>query len=101
MLSVAFLIIISVLTGYLLTYFLSARYSIFERTAYGTVVGLALYTWIAYLFSMLWGLQFKSIYFSALVLIVLSSAIVVRRWASLKNTIVNELSEIKNDFLLN
>lgn len=101
MLSVAFLIIISVLTGYLLTYFLSARYSIFERTAYGAVVGLALYTWIAYLFSMLWGLQFKSICFSALVLIVLSSAIVVKRWASLKNNIVNELSEIKNDFLLN
>ncbi|MBM4064319.1 MAG: hypothetical protein FJ266_01550 [Planctomycetes bacterium] len=98
---VSFLIVISVLTGFLLTYFLAIRYSIFERVAYGTIVGLGLYTWIVYLFSLLWGLQFKSIYLAAVVLIVLCAAIVVSKWAFLKKNIVNEVAEIKNDFLIN
>ena len=63
-------IIISITTGFLLTYFLSARYSIFERVAYGTVIGLGLHTWIVYLLSLLWGLSGKSIYIPAILLIV-------------------------------
>ena len=59
---VVLFIIISIITGFLLTYFLSARYSIFERVAYGTVIGLGLHTWIVYLFSLMWGLSGKSIY---------------------------------------
>jgi len=58
---VVLFIIISIITGFILTYFLSARYSIFERVAYGTVIGLGLHTWIVYLFSLLWGLSGKSI----------------------------------------
>src|SRR3990167_7974128 len=61
---VVLFIIISIITGFILTYFLSARYSIFERVAYGTVIGLGLHTWIVYLFSLLWGLSGKSIYIS-------------------------------------
>ena len=67
---VVLFIIISIITGFLLTYFLSARYSIFERVAYGTVIGLGLHTWIVYLFSLLWGLSGKSVYISAVLLVV-------------------------------
>ena len=101
MLSVSFLIVISVLTGFLLTYFLSARYSIFERVAYGTVVGLGLYTWVVYLFSLLWGLQYRSIYITAIMLIVFCATVLTINWASFKEKIISEIIEIKNDFLLN
>ncbi|MDO8142687.1 MAG: PA14 domain-containing protein, partial [Candidatus Brocadiales bacterium] len=101
MLFVSFLIVISVLTGFLLTYFLSARYSIFERVAYGTVIGLGLHTWIVYLFSLLWELQYKSIYISTILLVVFCFVILIIKWASFKETILNEILEIKNDFLLN
>ena len=94
-------IIISIITGFLLTYFLSARYSIFERVAYGTVIGLGLHTWIVYLFSLLWGLQLKSLYISAILLIVLCSVILIIKWTSFKEKIISEIQDIKNDFLLN
>ncbi|HHT9136270.1 MAG TPA: PA14 domain-containing protein [Candidatus Wunengus sp. YC60] len=94
-------IIISIITGFLLTYFLSARYSIFERVAYGTVIGLGLQTWIVYLFSLLWGISGKSIYISSILLVVFCSVILVVEWASFKENILNEILEIKNDFLLN
>ena len=94
-------IIISIITGFLLTYFLSARYSIFERVAYGTVIGLGLHTWIVYLFSLLWGLSGKSIYVSSLLLIIFCGVVGVIKWTSLKEKILNEAIEIKNDFLFN
>ena len=94
-------IIISIITGFLLTYFLSARYSIFERVAYGTVIGLGLHTWIVYLFSLLWGLSGKSIYIPAILLIVFCSVILIIKWAVFKENILNEILEIKNDFLFN
>ena len=96
-----FFIIISIITGFLLTYFLSARYSIFERVAYGTVIGLGLHTWIVYLFSLLWGLSGKSIYVSSLLLIIFCGVVGVIKWTSLKEKILNEAIEIKNDFLFN
>ncbi|HHT9108466.1 MAG TPA: PA14 domain-containing protein [Candidatus Wunengus sp. YC64] len=98
---VVLFIIISIITGFLLTCFLSARYSIFERVAYGTVIGLGLHTWIVYLFSLLWGLQFKSLYISAILLIVLCSVILIIKWDSFKENIISEIQDIKNDFLLN
>ena len=94
-------IIISIITGFLLTYFLSARYSIFERVAYGTVIGLGLHTWIVYLFSYLWGLSGKSIYLSAALLVTLSSVILIFKWSSFKEKITTEAIDIKTDFLLN
>ncbi len=94
-------IIISIVTGFLLTYFLSARYSIFERVAYGTVIGLGFHTWIVYLFSLMWGLQFKSLYISAILLIALCSIILIIKWTSFKENIISEIQDIKNDFLLN
>ncbi|MFN3533668.1 MAG: hypothetical protein ACK41Q_14390, partial [Candidatus Brocadia sp.] len=94
-------IIISIITGFLLTYFLSARYSIFERAAYGAVIGLGLHTWIVYLFSLLCGLQFKSLYISSILLIVLCSVILIIKWTSFKEKIVSEIQDIKDDFLLN
>ena len=94
-------IIISIITGFLLTYFLTARYSIFERVAYGTVMGLGLHTWIVYLFSLLWGLQFQSLYISAILLIALCSVILIIKWDSFKENIISEIQDIKNDFLLN
>ncbi len=98
---VVLFIIISIITGFLLTYLLSARYSIFERVAYGTVIGLGLHTWIVYLFSLLWGLQLKSLYISAILLIVLCSVILIIKWTSFKEKIISEIQDIKNDFLLN
>ncbi|HHT9112839.1 MAG: hypothetical protein HZA47_02055 [Planctomycetes bacterium] len=98
---VVLFIIISIITGFLLTYFLSARYSIFERIAYGTVIGLGLYTWIVYLFSLMWGLQIKSLYISAILLIALCSVILIIKWTSFKESILSEIRDIKNDFLLN
>jgi len=94
-------IIISIITGFLLTYFLTARYSIFERVAYGTVIGLGLHTWIVYLLSLLWGLQFQSLYISAILLIALCSVILIIKWDSFKENIISEIQDIKNDFLLN
>jgi len=94
-------IIISIITGFLLTYFLSARYSLFERVAYGTVIGLGLHTWIVYLLSLLWGLQFQSLYISAILLIALCSVILIIKWDSFKENIISEIQDIKNDFLLN
>ncbi|MEK6559250.1 MAG: hypothetical protein AABZ43_03815, partial [Planctomycetota bacterium] len=87
---VILIVIISIITGFLLTYFLSARYSIFERTAYGVVVGLGLYTWIVYLFSLLLGLSGKSIYISIGLLIAFCSAVLTIRWVYLKEKILSE-----------
>lgn len=64
MIYVILFIIVSVITGFLLTYFLSASYSIFERVTYGVVIGLGLHTWFVYLFSLPWGLSGKSVYLS-------------------------------------
>ena len=94
-------IIISIIIGFILTYFLSARYSIFERVAYGTVIGLGLHTWIVYLFSLLWGLSGKSIYISAALLVTVSSVILISKWSSFKEKITAEAIDIKTDFLLN
>ena len=94
-------IIISIITGFLLTYFLSARYSIFERVAYGTVIGLGLHTWIVYVFSLLWGLSGKSVYISAVLLVVVCSIILIIKWTSFKEKIISEIQDTKNDFLLN
>ena len=95
-------IIISIITGFLLTYFLSARYSIFERVAYGTVIGLGLHTWIVYLLSLLWGLSGLRIYSSLPpCLQCFCSVILIIKWTSFKEKIISEIQEIKNDFLLN
>jgi len=98
---VVLFIIISIITGFLLTYFLSARYSIFERVAYGTVIGLGFHTWVVYLFSLLWGLSGKSIYLSATLLVAVSSVILIFKWSSFKEKITTETIDIKTDFLLN
>src|SRR3990172_7225787 len=98
---VVLFIIISIITGFLLTYFLSARYSIFERVAYGTVIGLGLHTWIVYLFSLLWGLSGKSIYISIALSVVLSSIVLTIKWVSLKEKIRNEITNTINGFFLN
>ncbi|OHB72594.1 MAG: hypothetical protein A2W17_03020 [Planctomycetes bacterium RBG_16_41_13] len=94
-------IIISIMTGFLLTYFLSARYSIFERVAYGTVIGVGLHTWIVYLFSLLWGLSGKSIYISIALSVALSSIVLTIKWVSLKEKIRDEITDIKKGFFLN
>lgn len=98
---VVLFIIVSVITGFLLTYFLSSGYSILERVAYGVVLGLGLHTWLVYLFSLLWGLSGKSIYFSAIMLIVFCSIFLGIKWASFREKILNETREIRDDFLLN
>lgn len=98
---VVLFIIVSVVTGFLLTYFLSARYSILERGAYGIVIGLGLHTWLVYLFSLLWGLSGKSIYLSTALLIIFCSIFLLIKWISFKEKILNETREIKDDFLLN
>lgn len=98
---VILLIIVSTITGFLLTYLLTSRYSILERSGYGITIGLGLYTWIVYLFSLLWGLQFKSIYIAAILLVVFCTLILTLKWGSFKEKILNEVIEIKNDFFLN
>ena len=98
---VILIVIISIITGFLLTYFLSARYSIFERTAYGVVVGLGLYTWIVYLFSLLLGLSGKSIYISIGLLVLFCSVVLTIKWGHIKEKILSETREIKDDFFLN
>src|SRR3990172_8000446 len=99
--SVVLFIIVSVIAGFLLTYFLSARYSILERIAYGTVVGLGLHTWIVYLLSLIWGLQFKSIYISMCLLCIFIAVFLTIKWGYLKGKIVNEITDIRGDFLQN
>ncbi|TVM00309.1 MAG: hypothetical protein CV087_14350 [Candidatus Brocadia sp. WS118] len=94
-----FFIIISIVTGFLLTYLLSSRYSIFERVAYGVTLGFGLHTWLVYLFSLLWRLQFKCIYLSTSVLILFCSLFLWIKWISLKDKILHEAREIKNNFL--
>ncbi|MDN3514870.1 MAG: PA14 domain-containing protein [Candidatus Brocadia sp.] len=94
-------IIISILTGFFLTYFLASRYSVFERVGYGVAIGLGLFTWIVYLLSLLWGLQFKSIYVAAVLLVVFCSVIITIKWVFFKEKILIEIIEIKNDFFLN
>lgn len=94
-----FFIIISIVTGFLLTYLLASRYSIFERVAYGVAVGFGLHTWLVYLFSLIWKLQFKCIYLSTSVLILFCSLFLWIKWTSLKDKILHEVREIKNDFL--
>ncbi len=101
MLSVIFIIIVSVITGFLLTYFLASGYSIIERVTYGMVIGLGLLAWLVYLFSLIWGLSDRSIYLSTSLLIVFCSIFLGIKWTSLKGKIVNETTEIKDDFLSN
>lgn len=98
---VILLIIVSAITGFLITYLLASRYSILERSGYGIAIGLGLYTWIVYLFSLLWGLQFKCIYIAAILLAVFCTIILTTKWGSFKEKILNEVIEIKNDFFLN
>lgn len=98
---VILLIIISTITGFLLTYLLASRYSILERSGYGIAVGLGLYTWIVYLFSLLWGLSGKSIYIAAILLVVFCAVILTIKWVSFTEKILNEVIEIKNSFFLN
>jgi len=94
-------ILISLITGFLLTYFLAAKYSGFERIAYGIVFGLGLNTWIVYLFSLLWGLSGRSIYASAVLLIIFCGVVLATKWTALKGKILSDAIEIKNDFLSN
>jgi len=94
-------VIVSLITGFLLTYFLASRYSIFERVTYGMAIGLGLHTWLVYLFSLLWGLSGKSIYLSTALLIVFCSTFLGIKWTSFKEKILNETREIRDDFLLN
>lgn len=101
MISVILYILISMVTGFLLTYFLTAKYSIFERAAYGLVIGLGLYTWIVYLFSLLLGLQSKSIYSSISLLVLFCLVILIIKWTYYKEKILDEIREIKDDFLHN
>lgn len=95
-----FFIVISVLTGFLLTYFLASRYSILERVTYGVAIGLGLHTWLVYLFSLLWRLQFKCIYLSTGLLILFCSLFLWIKWTSVKEKILSEARELKDDFLL-
>lgn len=101
MTSVVLFIIISTIAGFLLTYFLTAQYSIIERVAYGVVTGLGMSTWVVYLFSLLWGLSGKSIYISIALSVVFSSIVLTIKWVSLKEEIRNEITNIKNGFFLN
>ncbi|MDR4508003.1 MAG: PA14 domain-containing protein [Candidatus Brocadiaceae bacterium] len=94
-------IIISLIAGFLITYYLSARYSLFERTAYGMVIGLGLHTWIAYLFSFLWGLQSKSLYATLTLSVVFCATFTLFHWILLKENVLSEIRTIKNDFLVN
>ncbi|KKO19512.1 MAG: PA14 domain-containing protein [Candidatus Brocadia sp.] len=96
---VIFLIIVSLLTGFLLTYVLASGYSLFERVAYGAAIGLGLHTWLVYLFSLLWKLQFRCIYLSTGLLIVFCSLFLWVKWPSLTEKILSEIREIKDDFL--
>ncbi len=94
-------IIISISTGYFLTYLLTSRYSIFERITYGVPIGLGLQTWLVYLFSLLWQLQLKCVYLSTSLLVFFCLFFLLITWTSFKEKILNETREIKNDFLLN
>lgn len=94
-------IIISISTGYFLTYLLTSRYSIFERITYGVPIGLGLQTWLVYLFSLLWQLQLKCVYLSTSLFVFFCLFFLLITWTSFKEKIQNETREIKNDFLLN
>lgn len=98
---VILLIIVSAITGFLLTYLLAAKYSILERSGYGITIGLGLYTWIVYLFSLLWGLSGKSIYIATILLVVFCTVTLTIKWVSFKEKILFEVIEIKNGFFLN
>ena len=101
MTNVVLFIIVSVTTGFFLTYFLASRYSILERVTYGVAIGLGLHTWLVYLFSLLWGLSGKSIYLSTILLIMFCSIFLGINWASFRKNILNDTREISDDFLLN
>lgn len=94
-----FFIIISIVTGFLLTYLLASKYSLLERVAYGVTIGLGLHTWLVYLFSLLWKLQFKCICLSTSLLILFCLLFLWIKWTSLKDRILNEAREIKDNFL--
>ena len=100
MTNVVLFIIVSVTTGFFLTYFLASRYSILERVTYGVAIGLGLHTWLVYLFSLLWGLSGKSIYLSTILLIMFCSIFLGINWASFRKNILNDTREISDDFLL-
>ena len=77
------------------------QFSILERLAYSAVIGLGLSTWIVYIFSLFFGLQFKSIFISIILLIIFCLIFLFTRWSSLKLKIRDELINIKNDYFLN
>lgn len=94
-------IIVSVITGFLVTYFLAAKYSLFERGAYGIAIGLGLQTWLVYLFSLIWKLQFICIYFSIALSLLFCILFFIINRSDIKLKILYEATDIKKDFLLN
>ncbi|MBM4054039.1 MAG: hypothetical protein FJ264_05090 [Planctomycetes bacterium] len=93
-------IVISIITGFLLTYFLSAHYSLLERIVYGIAIGLGLQTWIVYLFSLFWKLQFKCIYSSIALSSLFCIVFLIGNRSVQKQKILCEVMALKNDFLL-
>ncbi|MCF6149083.1 MAG: hypothetical protein E3K37_10525 [Candidatus Kuenenia sp.] len=101
MIHVIIFIIVSIITGFLLTYFLSAKYSLFERIVYGIAIGLGLQTWVVYLFSLFWKLQFKCIYSSIALSSIFCIVFLIINRNVQKQKILREVTELKKDFLLN
>lgn len=111
---VIIILIVGTIAGFLITYFLntetsnlnhhsdiSISYSILERVAYGVVLGLGLFTWLVYIFSLFLGLKIESIYIPIILLTVFCSLFLSIRWNLFKCSFVNEIWELKADFSKN
>ncbi len=118
---VILLITIAATTGYLITYLLDPLISsanqnpencspppvckepcsFFERFSYGFVIGLGLFTWIAYLFSLFLGLCFFAIFSAVLIMAAFSFIFTYLRRESVKIRFINEICDIKSGFLAN
>lgn len=121
MVYVVTIILISSFTGYLITHFLdlspaicksnnsscnidtfrTTPLTLIERVVYGVVLGVGLFTWMAYLFSLSWGLQYKSIYFSIVILIVFCSWFLITKCTLFKTRIFHDFVALRDAFFLN
>lgn len=116
------IIIISSFAGYLITHFLDndlpfsrknqlsdmkgqthnpLLLTLLERVAYGVVLGLALFSWLAYLFSLFYGLQYICIIITISLLVIFIVCFLISRWADFSQKTLAGIINLKHTFLLN
>ena len=97
MIYVILVIILSTFAGFLVTCFLNTE-SIIERVTYGFVIGIGLFTWFTYLFSLFFGLGTVSILFSILLVSTIGIVIFICSHGWFKQIVCSECLALKNRF---